>query len=216
MSGMRLRRIVLGIFLSLGGAAPALAAEPPPPVRGASPGSVSPKPKPEPEPKRTATRARVPLASGSLGIRPMLGVWGELDVNRVRGCCSVEGNKFVFGADLQVGEPTGLGFGAGLHLGAGQGDFVMQVPLEVTYRFDLGIGLPLIPWAGGGVSLKMALTDRFEMALTFRGVFGVEYYLTDTVAISTQLTLPDLGPLFVPYGTVVGTVEWSIGAHIRL
>ena len=217
--GNRFGLILLGLLLSasLGAASPALAADgaPPPPVRG---GGAAKKPSGAKKPGKAmpASKYRPPMASGSFGIRPMIGVWGELNVNNERWCCGVEGSKFVFGADLHLGDPTGLGFGVGLHLGAGDGDFVVQPLGEVTYRFDLGIGLPLIPWAGGGMSLKMALTDRFEMALTFRGVLGVEYYLTDKLALSTQLTLPDLGPLFVPYGTVVGTVEWSIGAHIRL
>ncbi|MDF1562060.1 MAG: hypothetical protein P1V51_03405 [Deltaproteobacteria bacterium] len=208
--------------LTLGGAAPVLAADAPPPVRGGSPGSVSAtKPADASGKDQRADlkkKFRAPVASGKMGIRPMLGAWGELDVNNERGCCGVEGNKFVFGADLHLGEPTGLGYGVGLHLGAGQGDFVVQPNIEATYRFDLAMGLPLVPWAGGGLSLKMALTDRFEFALTFRGVFGFEYYLTDKVAVAMQLTLPDLGPLFLPTydSTVVGTVEGTLGVHIRL
>lgn len=158
------------------------------------------------------TRFGASHIGGSQGIRPFLGVSGHLDVDSPT---SVGGNKFLFGADYFIGGPHGFAFVIGMHLGAGGRAFLLNPLLQVHYRFPLNI--PLVPYIGGGVGLRLgfARQQSVNLALTFRFVGGVEYYFTDSIAISTELAIPDLGPRFTPSVAVVGTIEWLIGPHFR-
>lgn len=158
--------------------------------------------------------------SGSMGVRPFLGGYADLQLDVLRNSLepSVAGDKFVFGADLVFGEPYGLAYVVGLHLGAGDGNIVLQPVAEVHYRWD--IGMPIVPWVGGGFSVKLGLFNQpANFAITGRFVFGVEYFINSTLSIGTQFAAPDIGArLFGGFGggQPVGTVEWIIGPHLRL
>jgi hypothetical protein len=149
---------------------------------------------------------------GDQGIRPFLGVSGDLGVDIPT---SVSGNKFLFGVDYYIGPPTGLSYALGLHLGAGGGAFVLHPLFQIRYGFALGI--PLVPWIGGGGGIKLGFArhQSANLAITFRFIAGVEYFLTDSIGLGMELALPDLGPRLAPSVAVVGTVEWTIGPHFR-
>ena len=156
--------------------------------------------------------------AGNEGVRTFIGVYGDLNVDDIPGPQPVTGTKFVFGGDLILGKGTGTAYVVGLHMGAGNGDFVLQPLFEVHYRFALPY--PIVPWVGGGASLKLGF-GRFQatnLAITFRLVFGAEWFLTDTFALGTQLAIPDIGPRILPSSSGVvpiGTIEWIIGPHFR-
>ncbi|MFW5878961.1 MAG: hypothetical protein ACOC0J_00405 [Myxococcota bacterium] len=155
--------------------------------------------------------------SGEMGVRPFLGATGDLDVHGLRTPPPVAGNKLVLGADLHIGAAGGLGYVAGLHMGAGEGSMFLQPLFEVHYRFDTPI--PLVPWVGGGISGKFGFRtgQALNFALTFRFVTGVDYFFTDSVGLGMQLAIPDLGPKLLPTTSMgpVGTIEWLIGPHFR-
>ncbi len=159
--------------------------------------------------------ARVAHGAGDNGIRPFVGATADLDVHGLRRPPPVAGNKLVLGADFYFGPATGLVYALGLHMGAGEGAMFLQPLFEVHYRFDTPI--PLVPWVGGGSSVKLGFhaDQRMNLALTFRFVTGIEYFITDTIALGMQLAIPDLGPRFLPNGLPIGTVEWLFGPHFR-
>ncbi|RMG12417.1 MAG: hypothetical protein D6729_16545 [Deltaproteobacteria bacterium] len=149
---------------------------------------------------------------GQRGLRPFIGATGDLQAGL---STTVGGNKFVFGLDLELGEDTGLAYLVGLHLGTGDNAFLLQPVVQVHWRFDLG--MPLVPWVGGGVGVRLGFASyqATNLAIAFRVAMGAEYFVSETVAVGTQLVLPDIGPRFLPSVTTVGTVEWIIGPHIR-
>ena len=165
-------------------------------------------------PSVAATRSPAPVRfdRGQRGIRPFIGAAGDLKAGVT---ATVGGNKFIFGADLELGEETGLAYLVGLHLGTGDNTFLLQPLVEVHWRFDLG--MPLVPWVGGGAGVKLGFGSfqATNLALSFRVSFGAEYFVSRTVAVGTQLVIPDIGPRLLPSLTTVGTVEWIIGPHIR-
>lgn len=150
---------------------------------------------------------------GDQGIRPFLGVSGDLGVDRPT---SVSGNKFLFGADYYIGGPYGFTIVLGLHLGAGGAAFMLHPLIELQYRFRVS-GIPLVPWVGGGAGFKVGFrrNDAANLAITFRFVTGVDFFLSDSIGVGMQLAIPDLGPRLTPGVAVVGTVEWTIGPHFR-
>ncbi len=151
--------------------------------------------------------------AGSQGLRPVLGVTGNLDVARRT---IIGGNKFVFGVDyfLSLGGPLTLTLG--LHVGAGEQALVLNPLVDLTYRFALPI--PLVPYIGGGAGLKLGFASGYQtnIGLTFRFVSGVEWFFTPNIGLGMQLALPDLGPRLSPDPRPVGVVEWVIGPHFRL
>lgn len=156
--------------------------------------------------------------AGTMGVRPFIGGYFDMNLDDIPGAQPVTGDKFVFGGDLLLGQDSAFGttYVVGLHMGAGDGDFVLQPLFEVHYRFDAG--LPIVPWIGGGVSAKLGFAryQSTNFALTFRLVFGAEWFITDQLALGTQLTVPDIGPRLTPNGVVpIGTVEWVVGPHFR-
>ncbi len=176
--------------------APQLAAaqDDPPPVRRSSGGSF---------------RGGV---AGSQGIRPVLGVTGNLDVARRT---IIGGNKFVFGFDYFLSLGGNLSLTLGLHIGAGEQALVLNPLVDLTYRFSLPI--PLVPYIGGGAGLKLGFAsgNPTNIGITFRFVSGLEWFFTPNVGLGMQLALPDLGPRLSPDPRPVGVVEWVIGPHFR-
>ncbi len=150
--------------------------------------------------------------AGSNGIRPVIGVSGHLDVDFPT---AVGGNKFLFGVDYFIGSAYGLTAVISMHLGAGGRAFLIHPIFSLVYRFQLPI--PLIPYVGGGAGVKLGFQrgTSTNFAITFRGQVGVEWFFTPSVGLSTELALPDIGPLIAPTAGVVGTVEWTIGPHFR-
>lgn len=173
----------------------------------------------EPPPVR---RARAPVASGSTagqdapageqGLRPFFGVAGHLDVDIAT---PAGGNKVLFGIDYMMGGPTGFAMVVGMHLGAGGRAFLLYPLIEAHYRFALPI--PLVPYVGAGMGLRIAFSRGADanLALGFRFVAGLEYYITPHVALGTQVALPDIGPRLVPDVRPVGTLEWTFGPAFR-
>lgn len=150
--------------------------------------------------------------AGSNGIRPVIGVSGHLDVDFPS---AVGGNKFLFGVDYFIGSAYGLTAVISMHLGAGGRAFLIHPLFSLVYRFQLPI--PLIPYVGGGAGVKLGFQrgTSTNFAITFRGQVGVEWFFTPSIGLSTELALPDIGPLVAPTAGVVGTVEWTIGPHFR-
>ena len=182
-------------------ALPAMAQDEPPPVR-----------------KKSSSRSsggnyRAPThIAGGAGIRPFLGATADLDVDFRT---LLGGSKFVFGADYIMGGPYGWVFVPGLHLATGDRAFVVQPVFDFQYRFRLGV--PLVPWVGGGASLKLGFGRRQEanIGITFRFLGGLEFFFTETVGAGLQLVLPDIGPRLTPSVAGVGTLEVTIGPHFR-
>lgn len=153
--------------------------------------------------------------SGDMGIRPFLGATGDLNIHgRGRFGPRVARSVFVLGADLYIGPGEGLAYALGMHMGMGDGTLYMQPLFEVHYRFPTPI--PLVPWVGGGAGAKIGFGDQeVSLAVTFRFVTGVEFFITDMVGVGMQLAIPDLGPLLLPEVLPIGTIEWIVGPHFR-
>lgn len=151
---------------------------------------------------------------GKLGVRPFIGVFGDMGLSPRMLGWALSGSKFLLGADVLLGGRTGVVWVGGLHLGFGSGTVLFEPVLGVHYRFHLS--LPLVPWIGAGVALKFGFGQYLatNVALTFRFVAGLEYVVSRRVAVGMELVLPDLGPVFV-HGDVFGDVEWLVGPHIR-
>jgi hypothetical protein len=160
--------------------------------------------------KAAASEEVVP--AGSQGLRPFFGAAGHLDVAIPT---PAGGNKILFGLDYLMGGPTGFAFAVGMHLGAGGRTFLLHPVAELHYRFALPV--PLVPWVGAGVGVKLAFAQQssVNIALGFRFVAGLEYYLTPGIALGTQVALPDIGPRLTPDTLVVGTLEWTFGPQFH-
>lgn len=199
------RRMVLGFasLLAASTLAPvgeAFGQDEPPPVRRAGGGGGG------------GVRIGSTAISGDQGIRPFLGVSGDLGLDFPT---PVSGNKFLFGADYYLGGGRGFVLVLGMHLGAGGRAFMLNPLIELHYRFTLGV--PLVPWIGGGAGIKLGFArgQSANLALTFRFVTGIDYFFSDSIGLGMQLAIPDLGPRLAPSVAVVGTVEWLIGPHFR-
>jgi hypothetical protein len=153
--------------------------------------------------------------AGEMGIRPFLGATGDLNIHGIRPPPPVAGNVLVLGADLYIGSGTGMAYALGLHMGMGDATLYLHPLFEVHYRFETPI--PLVPWVGGGAGMKFGFraNQAMNLALTFRFVTGIEYFITDTIGVGMQLAIPDLGPRLLPSILPIGNIEWIIGPHFR-
>lgn len=193
--------VALALLAGLAHASPALADEDDPPSvrRGQAPPSGSPDGGPV-------------VPAGEQGLRPFFGIAGHLDVDIAT---PAGGNKILFGLDYMMGGPTGLAVVLGMHLGAGGRAFLLYPLVELHYRF--ATPLPLVPYIGGGAGVRIAFArgNDVNIALGLRFVAGLEYFITPSIAVGTQLALPDIGPRLTPDIRPVGTLEWTFGPAFR-
>jgi hypothetical protein len=153
--------------------------------------------------------------AGRSGIRPYLGVSTHLDVDKE--LTPLGGTKLLIGADYLFGGGVGFVWCAGLRIGTGQSAVMFEPLFELHYRW--GSLYPLIPWLGFGFALRGSTegdtTGGFNFSIGGRIVAGVEYFVSDSVAISAQFALPDLQARVLPTSAAVGNLEVIIGPHFR-
>ncbi|MBI4822530.1 MAG: hypothetical protein HY791_40090 [Deltaproteobacteria bacterium] len=188
-------RALLGSFASIGLVSG---------LGASSPAHAAPAKEPPPEPFQI---------SGSQGLRPTAGISAFLNLDVPT---TIGGNKFLFGLDWILGQPTGLALVLGLHLGSGDRVILIAPAAELHYRFD--IGSRLVPYVGGGLSARLAAgsTRETNIGATARLIGGVDWFIAPWGGLSMQVVMPDVGVRFVPSIAASGTVEWVIGPHFRL
>ncbi|MBI2376086.1 MAG: hypothetical protein HYV07_18980 [Deltaproteobacteria bacterium] len=152
------------------------------------------------------------VPEGTQGIKPVAGLAAFLDIDVPT---SIGGNKFLFGIEWLLGEPTGLALVLGLHLGSGDRVVLIAPVAELHYRFD--IGSRIVPFVGAGLSARIAAgsTRDPNIGATARILGGVDWFIAPWGALSLEVVMPDIGVRFVPSAAATGTVEWLIGPHFR-
>lgn len=160
-----------------------------------------------------ASRGRAETdVSSHQALRALVGISTHLDVATPT---VIGGGKLLLGFQVGFGEALGWSIFPGIIFGFGEQAFLTQPVFDLHYSFDLHG--QLVPWIGGGVSIKLGFAKAHNPNVGFglRFLAGLDYFITEALGIGLQLTLPDLGPRLTPGFLAVGAIETTVGVHVR-